>query len=100
MEGLLKIFSEWQWPLWGLSSGILTYLAYKQRAKHLLSIEKLIPRVGLPLASIFSLTKVVLYIAVNRTEIQSKLDWDGLVVTSIGCALAIVLSLKEVRKLL
>jgi CHASE2 domain-containing sensor protein len=100
MTDLLKNFSEWQWYLWCVSCGIVGFLAYRKRRNPRLSTDQLMLTVALSLASIFSLTKVLLYLAANKTEMQTKLDWDGMVAITIGCGLSILISLREIRKLL
>jgi CHASE2 domain-containing sensor protein len=100
MDGLLKHFSEWQWYLWGVSSVVIGFLAYQKRRNPSLSADQLMLTVALSLASIFALFKVLLYLAVNRADMQAKLDWDGMVAITIGCGLSILISLREIRKLL
>jgi CHASE2 domain-containing sensor protein len=100
MADLLKTFSEWQWYLWGVSCAIIGFLAYQKRRNPSLSTEQLMLTVALALASVFALLKVLLYLAANKAEMQAKLDWDGMVAITIGCGLSILISLREIRKLL
>jgi CHASE2 domain-containing sensor protein len=100
MDGLLKHFSELQLYLWGVSCLIIGFLAYRKRRTPSLSTEQLMLTVALSLASVFALLKVLLYLAANQAEMQAKLDWDGIVALTIGCGLSILISLREIRKLL
>jgi CHASE2 domain-containing sensor protein len=100
MAELLKNFAELQWYLWCVSCGVVGFLAYRKHRNPRLSTDQLMLTVALSLASVFSLAKVMLYLAANKTEMQTKLDWDGMVAITIGCGLSILLSLRELRKLL
>jgi NAD/NADP transhydrogenase beta subunit len=84
----------------GMSCGVIGFRAYRKRRNPTLSSDQLMLTVALSLASVFSLVKVLLYLAANKTEMQTKLDWDGMVAISIGCGLSILISLREIRKLL
>jgi CHASE2 domain-containing sensor protein len=78
MADLLKNFSEWQWYLWGVSCATVGFFAYRKRRNPSLSTEQLMLTIALSLASLFALVKVLLYLAANKTEMQTKLDWDGM----------------------
>ena len=86
------------WLLWGITVIFAIAIGYRNR-RRTKTIEQIILTAGFSLAGVFALLKVLITVYNFYTELQEKLDWDGITAISISCALGIALALKEVKKL-
>ncbi len=87
------------WLLWVITVMFTIAIGYRNRRRTKLTIEQIILMAGFSLAGVFALLKVLITVYNFYTELQEKLDWDGITAISISCALGIALALKEVKKL-
>jgi len=84
---------------WLVAYAVIVVAALQFRWKSRFSENTIIIKAGFGLGGVFELTKVLFSLLKSRQELMSSVDFDGVIVLTIGCAIGIVASIREISDL-
>lgn len=84
---------------WLITYAVVVSFALFWRSRSGRSENEIFTRAGLGLGGLFELTKVLWSLLNARQELMDSIDFDGIIVLTIGCAAGIAASIHEIFSL-